>query len=215
MKRIELIQGSDKWLEHKHTKIGGTAASGLFVKSDTLLIDYVGRFSEDYEPDDSFQSAAMLRGTELEPLAIEALEKYTQLKFNSVGWLQCEEIEILGISPDGITDDDKFACEVKCFGRKKHTEIILSNEIPKENLHQLIHYFTVNPKLEKLYFGSFRPENKIKPLFVKELSRDSLVNLGTVARPKMVMISDAVLMAKEAAKQLEIEIEQSINNLKF
>ena len=35
----EIKQGSIEWHELRWGKIGGTLSSGLFVKSDTLLID--------------------------------------------------------------------------------------------------------------------------------------------------------------------------------
>jgi hypothetical protein len=71
---------------------------------------------------------------------------------------------------------------------------LLKNEIPYENVPQLVHYFTVIPELKKLYFISFRTE--CEKHFIKELTRDTLVNIGTNAKPVMKSISEAVQIAK-------------------
>lgn len=209
----EIEQGSIEWHEIKWGKIGGTLSKGLFVKSDTLLIDILSQRLEEFEPTDSYQSDAMERGSELEPFAREYLETYVGVKFNETGWLECEENELLGISPDGITEDETQACEIKCFGRKKHTEIILSDEIPLENLHQLVHYFTVNPKLEKLHFFCYRPES-IKN-FHKELTPESVVNLGTKAKPISRTISEWSKIARNEADLLLSQIKNSVEKLNF
>lgn len=49
MKHIDVIQGTIEWHEARYRKIGGSTSKGLFVKSDTLMIDLVGQFLEDYE----------------------------------------------------------------------------------------------------------------------------------------------------------------------
>ena len=215
MKRIEVQQGTIEWHECRFRKIGGSTSKQLFVKSDTLKIDLVGRMLEDFEDEDSYTSADMDRGNELEPNARKELNKYTSLEFKEVGWLQCEEIPLLGISPDGITDDNKISCEIKCPGRKKHTETILLDAIPLDNLHQCLHYFTINPDLEIHFFASFRPENKIKPLFVKRITRQTEINLGTKSRPVLKTVQEWVLIAKEKAKLLQIEVDKSIEQLQF
>lgn len=178
----EIMQGSGDWFELKWGKIGGTLSKGLFVNSDTLFIDILSQRLEKYELELGYESEAMERGKELEPEAILWLQQYTGFTFEKSGWLQCEKNELLGISPDGLTEDETVGCEVKCPSRKKHTETLINNDIPKDNYPQCVHYFTVNPKLEKLYFISFRPES-VKP-FVKLLTRDSLVDLGLTKKIK-------------------------------
>jgi predicted phage-related endonuclease len=215
MKRIDVKQGSIEWHEARYRKIGGSTAKGLLTPTDTLLLELVAEFSEDFELNEGYQSEDMVRGTELEPYAREELNKATALLFVDIGWLQCEEIPLLGISPDGITDDDRFSCEIKCPAAKRHTETILSNEIPLDNIHQCVHYFVVNPKLEKHYFVSFRPENNYRPFFMKELTRDSLVNLGTKAKPVIKPIWEWVLVYKANAMELQGRIDSELEKLRF
>jgi predicted phage-related endonuclease len=209
----EIEQGSFEWFQMKWGKIGGTLSKGLFVKSDTLLIEILSQRIEEFEPEESFTSDAMQRGNDLEPFAVEYLEQYTGVKFNKTGWLQCEENELLGISPDGISDDETLGCEVKCFGRKKHTEVLISQEIPSDNIHQVLHYFTVNPKLKKLYFIAFRPESTGH--FIKEIERSTEIDLGTKSKPKVKTVQEWVEIALIEAHLLLEEIKIQEEKLKF
>src|SRR5690554_3830321 len=159
----DIEQGSNEWFMLRHGKIGGTRSKQLLVNSDTLLIELIAETVEPFDEDsEDFISDEMQRGMDLEPEARLQLEKYSGLKFNEVGWIQ-SEIELIGISPDGLTDCETIACEIKCPGAKKHVKTCLDNEIPLDNLGQCVHYFTVNPKLVKLLFMSYRPEFEIKP----------------------------------------------------
>lgn len=209
----EIEQGTLEWFELKWGKIGGTASKGLHTKGDTLFIDILSQHLEDFEPTDSFTNDAMERGNELEPFAREYIGRYVSCEFEQSGWLQSEENELLGISPDGTTKDNTVCCEIKCFGRKKHTEVLLKDEIPLEYIHQCIHYFTVNPKLEKLYFIAFRPE--APKHFVKELTLNSIVNIGTNSRPKAMTIEAVRDYSIEKANELLNRVKLEVESIKF
>lgn len=229
----EIIQGSIEWFEIKWSKIGGTLSKGLFIDSDTLFIELLSQHIEEFEPSESYLSEDMERGKELEPFALEYISNYTGIDFKTTGWLQSEECSLLGISPDGLSECEKYATEIKCLSRKVHTELIVNEELPKDKLCQIIHYFTVNPKLEKLYFLSFRPES-IKS-FIKVFTRNSVIDLGWKTKvevkqygvkgqeikPKTETVSDCktigqwTLIAKEEAKKLETKIIETINKLNF
>ena len=214
----DIIQKSEAWHELKHGKIGGTLSKGLFTKGDTLFIDILSQridpfnaFDED-EAMGGYETGSMARGNDLEPLAGEYISEYTGLTFVDSGWLQSEQNELLGISPDGITEDETVSFEAKCPNRKKHTETLLNNEIPLDNINQCVHYFTVNSKLEKLYFISFRPES-IRH-FIKCLTLDSPVNMGTKAKPVIKKVSEWVKLAHENADLLLAKIIVTEENLK-
>lgn len=207
----DIIQKSDEWHEIKHSKIGGTR-SGTAEK--TLLPEIVAELTEPfYGGDEGFTSHAMQRGIDLEPLSRETLEAELFIQFKECGWLQSDENDLLGISPDGITQDEKTMCEIKCPSAKKHMEQVLSKEILPEYVDQLIHAFVVNDKLEKHYFVSFRPENTKKPLWYRELTRDSEVNIGTLARPVMAKIGDEAKKRLEAFKSFRVKVYETINGL--
>ena len=209
----DIKQGSIEWHEMRWGKIGGTLSAGLFVKSDTLMIDILSQRMEDFEPSDYYQNESMQRGSDMEQFAREYLNQYTGVNFLESGWLQSEENELLGNSPDGISECETIQCEIKCFGRKKHFEVILNDEIPLDNINQCLHYFTVNPKLERLYFIAFRPESPKH--FVKELNLESIINIGTKAKPNKMTVEAARDYAKEFAKELLMEIKEKEQQLNF
>lgn len=210
-KYTEFEQKSIEWHEVKWGKIGGSASAGLLKVTDTLFIDILSQQIEEFEPENEWSNDAMERGNELEPFAREYLETYYGVKFEVPAWIQSDENSLLGISPDGLTSDNKTACEIKCFGRKKHYEILIKNEIPYDNVPQLVHYFTVNPELETLYFICFRHE--APKHFVKELKRDTMVNIGTNAKPIIRSIEEAVQIATANANMLLERIDNEIENL--
>lgn len=213
---FNIEQHSIEWHEIRHCKIGGTRAKELFVKSDTLffklLSETIEPFDEDFE--EGYQSEAMERGNEYEPQARIELNKYTGLEFLECGWIQSDN-ELMGISPDGITSCLTIQAEIKCPQPIAHLKMCVANEIPIEYINQCVHSFTVNEKLEKLYFCSYRPECEIKPLFIKELIRSSLVNNGTIAKPVMMSISDLVKVSYREARFLQEQIKEAINKLSF
>lgn len=205
-------QKSEQWFDMKWGKIGGTLSKGLFIKSDTLLIDILSQRCETYvHTEEGFQSDAMRRGNDLEPLARGYLAEYLGVEFKESGWLQSEDNELIGMSPDGITSDYTEQCEIKCLGTKKHYEILINDDIPLEYIHQCLHAFTVNPLLKKMHFLAYRPEAP-KP-FIKTLSLDSEINLGTKAKPKLMTIIEASVTSLQLADELLeriIETEASI-----
>lgn len=209
-----LEQGSKEWFEMKHGKIGGTRSKQLFVKSDTLLIELLAEITEPYDEDkESYKSDAMENGQYLEPQARLELQKYCGIEFLEVGWIQSDN-ELLGVSPDGISKCATIGCEIKCPEAKKHLRTCLKDEIPLDNINQCIHNFAVNTELKEFYFVSYRPES-IKPLFVKKLNRESLVNIGTDAKPIFKTISEVVTEIYKHTEALQKKIKESINKLNF
>jgi len=213
---FNIEQNSAEWFEIRHGKIGGTRAKELFIKSNTLLYKLLSETIEtfDEDADESFQSEAMERGSFLEPQARIEAEKYIGVEFLECGWIQSDN-ELMGISPDGITADLTIQCEIKCPQSINHLKMCVSDSIPLEYINQCVHAFTVNDKLEKLYFVSYRPEFIIKPLFVKELTRESLVNNGTVAKPILLSIWELVTISHKESELLQKQITETINKLKF
>ncbi len=213
----DVVQQTDDWFAIKHGKIGGTLAGGLFVNSDTLFYKILGENAEDFEiPDnDRYINAAMMRGNELEPRALEFIKEHTGYNYRTCGWLQNAEVDILGISPDGITADFLDAVEIKCPGSSKHAEYVLKGVLPLEHTHQTIHYFTVNPLLESLTFISYRPENHTKPALIIEVTRESLVNIGTPARPKMVSVHEASAMAFKEVLNIQTRVLETLGEWVF
>lgn len=213
MKIHNIEQRTYEWHQLKHGVIGGTLAKGLFVKSDTLMIDLLSQKLEDFDYEDGYISFDMQRGIDLEPQAREELSKEIFVQFDEVGFITHDTIDILGISPDGISSDGTIQCEIKCPAAKKHTSTILANDIPSDNIHQVLHAFVVNDKLESLFFCSYRPENHIKSLWYKEIKRTSEIDLGTKSKPQVKTVQEWVDIALNEAKQLQEDLDSAMKKL--
>jgi predicted phage-related endonuclease len=213
---FDIEQRTTEWFAMKWGKVGGTKAKELFISSDTLFYKILAQHIEEFDEDadEGYASYAMERGNELEPIALEELSRYTGHNFIPIGWIQSDH-ELLGISPDGITEDCTIQAEIKCPQAINHLKMVIADEIPIEYVNQCVHAFTVNSKLEKLYFCSYRPENELKPMFVKEVNRDSMVNNGTEKRPNMELVSDLVARSIVEADKLHEQIKSTIDSLKF
>jgi hypothetical protein len=213
--RFDITQGTESWHRIRYGRVGGTRAKGLLTDGDTLLIELLGEHIEEFELDeDSYISSDMERGYELEPRARLEINQYFGIELLECGWLQNETHELLGISPDGISEDLKIQCEIKCPAQKKHTKTIYQDIIPLDNIHQCIHAFAVNDKLETLHFCSYRPES-IKPLFIKTIHRDSEVNIGTEAKPKKAIVSEVAALIHANEIELRKKLDLAIDKLSY
>lgn len=230
--RYDIDQRTDEWHEIKHAKIGGTRAG---TKEKTLLPEIISELTEPFSiTEEGFISDAMLRGIMLELEAREKLELEVFITMKDCGWIQSTDNDLLGISPDGITEDEKTMCEIKCPSAKKHMEQVLSDDILPEYIDQLIHAFVVNDKLEKHFFVSYRPENIVKPLWYKMLTVDSEIDMGlkktieiaqygakgqpikpkTKQVPDIKTIKEWVEIKKEEYKQFHTSVYETIESIK-
>jgi len=213
MKIHNVEQRTQDWFMLKKGVIGGTLAKGLFVKSDTLLNDLISQMIEDFDDEEGYVSFDMQRGIDLEPIAREELSSEVFVKFNEVGFITHDTIKILGISPDGLNEDGTIQCEIKSPASKKHTQTIRQDEIPSDNIHQVLHAFVVNEKLEKNIFCSYRPENNICPLWYKVVTRETEIDLGTKAKPNIKTVQEWVDIALIEAELLDKQVDAELKRL--
>lgn len=218
---FDIDQGTEPWHLIRWGKVGGVLAKSLLGKPETLINEIGSCYINPFEMDeDSYVNAAMQRGIDLEPMARVEMSKYigsalgiSNFELLSCGWLQNTTIPVLGISPDGVSLDLKIQIEVKCPGKNKHASTLYGNCIPDDNLDQCLHAFTVNPLLEHLFFGSFRPECHY-PLFAKQMTRETIVDMGTKAKPVCKPVGEWVQILQVAAITLQENVTIYNNNLK-
>lgn len=217
---FEIEQSSESWHAIRWAKVGGVLAKSLTGKPETLINEIGSCMLEPFSIDDEgYVNATMQRGIDLEPKAREEMAKYISAELGKpiellqCGWLQSTVIPVIGISPDGVTSDLTIQIEVKCPGKNKHASTLYGGIIPDDNIDQCIHAFTVNPLLEHLYFGSFRPECE-HPLFVKLLTRESIIDLGTKARPNCKPVSEWVSINQASAITLQENVKIYNENLR-
>lgn len=128
--------------------------------------------------DDGTGESALERGERLEDEAIEVFEKKTGKIVDKVGFIELDENEFVGCSPDGLIDNDGVyseAVEVKCLSSANHIKAILENEVPKDYYPQVIQSFIVNLDLEKLYFILYDPRVTVMPFHLIEVNRKDVV----------------------------------------
>ena len=208
----DVEQRTEAWHQLRYGKVGGTDSKRLFAKGNDLEMELLASRLEEFTPErDGYINDAMQRGIDLEPFALMALKRYANIDFKVPGWIQ-SSIDILGISPDGLSECERFAAEIKCLGKKNHTICVVTQQIPIEYNYQCAHYFTVNHKLEKLFFMAYRPES-VHNIFIKEVTRDTVLNFGTEARPIMKVIGCVSEEAGANAMQIEANIESKLKEL--
>jgi len=120
----DVAQGSEEWLSLRRGKVTGTRAhtvlcngKGVQTLIDELVIELLS------ERQESFKSAAMMRGNELEPQARRAFEiaEFEERKVYEVGCVMHPTIKDFMISPDGLFEEYGIL-EIKCFEAKNYFE---------------------------------------------------------------------------------------------
>ena len=172
MKRIELAQNSEEWLEFRKWKLGGSKVKdtkplsrgkykGLAEGAAGFWKLIAERLSLPKDGEDERE-----RGHRLEQLALDKTNaKYGLRLVRGAVW-QSEENDRLYISPDGEDPNNlTIAQETKAFDPDKHLRIIWEDiqaqksegyrpydGVPDDCKNQVIHYFTINPELQTLYW---------------------------------------------------------------
>jgi len=176
-----LEQGSLEWLKFKAGKVSGTSlksAIGSKAVKETLLNRLIAeRMTETVN--DELNTEAVLRGKEMEPLAIKAVIKETGLDFCSLGMMAPDDIQQYAVSPDAVYYSKEGVIEggleVKCPNSKKHVEYLRAGAVPKEYFHQVLSPFLCDESVEWWCFASFDDRNYERPLFMKMVFRKDLL----------------------------------------
>lgn len=209
----EILQQSDEWYRLRYGKIGGSTLkhlmTGKAVTDCAIYNELLSARMEEYEYEDNYMSPDMERGNAYEPLARMEFERLNNIVVDQYGWLELDN-GIAGISPDGIIGS-KFweACEIKCPSRNTHMSYIRNPiSMVEEYIWQVVQYFLVIDKLKKLYFLSYRPENKSKKLLTFEVTRKTVVRLSS---KEVDSIENLVKKAKYRLKQLDSALIKDIS----
>lgn len=179
MKKYNCKQRSPEWEQLRKTHLTGTVLKGLMgtprARQEAIYEAIANRLTVGVNSDEEYENP-MERGIRLEPDAIAEFEFETNKKVESIGLCENDEVPAIGQSPDGyIKDtDDTEAIEVKSMGGKNHIKLWLTNEVPDEYKWQVIQYFVVNDKLQKLYFVGYNPQIPVHPLHIIEVERDEV-----------------------------------------
>jgi putative phage-type endonuclease len=179
MKIVDIVQGSEEWLEYRKGKISGTMLGDLYSKRGNRKLGFYELIAENLalDPDDENR---MDRGLRLEDEAAQLFaEKYNK-KLEQVGVCVHDLYPRIINSPDRLIKDGKVykeAVEIKCLSPARHIQAIVDNKVPEEYEAQKLQYFIVNPELQKLYFVFYDPRIAATPFHVVEVTRAELGDL--------------------------------------
>jgi len=172
MKKHKLEQRSDEWHQLRKGKITGTTLKSIMgtpkARQDAIYEIIAERLTVGVEGE---YENPMDRGNRLEPDAVAMFELEVGKQVERIGFCEDEKNSMIANSPDGLIGDTE-AVEVKCMGGKNHVKMWLTNEVPDEYKWQVIQYFVVNEKLEKLYFVGYNPDIPTHPLHIIETTRE-------------------------------------------
>lgn len=171
--KTKTFENKEDWFDARKGKITGSRLKDIIVKRGTgEKIGYYEIIAERIAQNPDGENP-MDRGTRLEEEAIELFAEKTGKKVNTdlVIWERDDNASI-AISPDGFIND-KEAVEVKCLSSARHIEAYLTQKVPDEYEYQVLQYFIVNEKLEKLYFVFYdnRMPEKLQ-MFYLEIERN-------------------------------------------
>lgn len=127
--------------------------------------------------DDGEEESALERGERLESTAIEMFEKKTGKIVDRIGFIESEDNQFIGCSPDGLIANNGLydeAVEVKCLSSANHIKALIENGVPKDYYPQVIQSFIVNEDLKKMYFVLCDPRVTILPFHIIEVNREEV-----------------------------------------
>lgn len=140
-----IIQGSAEWIESRRGCVGASGIADVMAKGKTggasstrtnymmkLLCERLTGVSEE-----GFTSAAIQRGTELEPLARSAYEVETGNIVEECGFIMHPTIAKAGASPDGLVFHNGLV-EIKCPNTSTHVDFIRTGKPAREYQLQML-----------------------------------------------------------------------------
>jgi YqaJ-like viral recombinase domain len=161
---IDCKQGTHEWLQARLGKISGSIMDRIITKSgkqSASLDDIINRAVAEIivgEPDETFVSGDMIRGSALEAQALEFYNFVYGFEFKPCGFLQAvsDKGEPLGygVSPDGIMD--LIGLELKCPAAHTHLAYLAKEELPDKYIQQVQAALMVTG-FDKWIFGSYHP----------------------------------------------------------
>lgn len=133
---VNCKQGSDEWLDYRKGLVTCSQLSSIITPLKGDESKSIGKYAKklaleilyDKITENSFKSAAMQAGNDLEETARKAYQEKTLKLVEEVGIIIEGQF---GFSPDGLVGEDGII-EIKCLEAEAHSNIILKNEIPIE-----------------------------------------------------------------------------------
>ena len=136
-------QRSTEWFSARLGKVTASRVADIVSKTKSgystsranymaeLIVERLTGKAADY-----YQNAAMLWGTNTEPMARSSYEDHTGGLVEDVGFVPHPTIPMSGASPDGLVNEDGLV-EIKCPNTSTHIDTVLGQEIPLKHIAQM------------------------------------------------------------------------------
>jgi putative phage-type endonuclease len=146
------------------TKSGYSASRANYMAE--LVCERLTGKSGDY-----FQNAAMVWGTETEPMARSAYEAHSGNLVTETGLVLHTSITNAAASPDGMIDEDGLV-EIKCPNTATHIDTLLDEKVPSKYVTQIMWQMACTGR-QWCDFVSYDPRMpEHMHIFVKRIERD-------------------------------------------
>lgn len=172
-------QGTPEWHQMRLGKVSASRMSDLLAKTKSgtaaaSRAKYMAQLLCERmtgEPTEFFTTAAMQKGTEVEPVARAAYEAHNLTSVEQVAWVSHPSIEMAGCSPDGLVGEHGLI-EIKCKETHNHFDSILNDRIDPDHAAQMLWQMACTGRqwCDYVCFDDRAPEGL--QLFVKRLERD-------------------------------------------
>lgn len=133
-------QRTEEWFQDRLGKVTASRISDVMMKPTTAgYQNYRAQLVCERltgVPTETFQSAAMLHGTETEPQARALYEMETGLDVSEVGFIPHPTLEMSGASPDGVVGQDGLV-EIKCPQPAEHIRVLTGGAIKTQYVLQM------------------------------------------------------------------------------
>lgn len=140
MIHTDIDQGSAEWFALRRGRVTGSCIADVMAKGQGKTRDsYMAKLLCERltgETEESFQSADMLRGKEMEPAGRATYTLTTGLDVLQVAFVEHPDIDLAGCSPDGLIGDDG-GLELKCPKVTTHIDTLQTGKIPGNYMKQI------------------------------------------------------------------------------
>lgn len=160
------LQRTDSWFSERLGRVTASAVAKVMPlksgKHGAERANYLAQLVTERltgKPTESFQTAAMARGIELEPQARAMYSFSTGHDVVEVGFVPHPTIEMAGASPDGLCGDDGLV-EIKCCGASRHIEILTGSAPEDRYVKQVLFQMACTGRqwCDLAYFNPDLPE---------------------------------------------------------
>lgn len=176
MKIHNCQQRSQEWYQLKKGRIGGTRfGSVISGKKNRLIYELLDERLNEFNFPDDYVTDEMQFGIDNEPIARELYSKQSGIKFREVGLIESNLSEIHISSPDGLSEDNSIALEIKCTENGYiHIQRFFEG-VESNYLGQIKNYFVVSDEIKEVHFVSYCPSRFERPIVVIIFKREDFI----------------------------------------